>query len=60
LSKYVSTENEDFQPMNANFGILPPPDVHIRHKADRKEYYAARALRDIKEYAEKLNAALKE
>lgn len=60
LSKYVSTENADFQPMNANFGILPPPEVHIRHKADRKEYYAARALRDMKEYAEKLQAALKE
>ena len=23
LSKYISTENEKFQPMNANFGILP-------------------------------------
>ena len=23
LAKYISTENEKFQPMNANFGILP-------------------------------------
>lgn len=23
LSKYIQTPNENFQPMNANFGILP-------------------------------------
>lgn len=36
LSKYVSSsESEDFQPMGANFGILPALDVHIRDKQER-------------------------
>jgi hypothetical protein len=37
LSNYVATENENFQPMNANFGVLEPLDKHIRDKAKRKE-----------------------
>ncbi|MBQ9369478.1 MAG: methylenetetrahydrofolate--tRNA-(uracil(54)-C(5))-methyltransferase (FADH(2)-oxidizing) TrmFO [Clostridia bacterium] len=60
LSAYVSTENQDFQPMNANFGILPPPEEKIRNKAARKEYYAARALRDMKTYIASLPAVEKE
>lgn len=32
LSKYISTENENFQPMNANFGILPPLPINIKDK----------------------------
>jgi len=60
LCDYISAPNEDFQPMNANFGILPPPEERIRNKSARKEYYAARALSDMKIYAEALNAALKE
>ena len=60
LSSYVSTENEDFQPMNANFGILPPPEKKIRNKASRKEYYASRALEDMKTYVASLIAMEKE
>ena len=51
LSRYISTENKDFQPMNANFGILPPPEKKIRDKAARKAAYAERALNDMKAYA---------
>lgn len=32
LAKYISTENDRFQPMNANFGILPGLDEKIRDK----------------------------
>ena len=46
LAKYISTPNEKFQPMNANFGILPELDEKIRDKklkyqklADRAEEY---------------------
>ena len=60
LSAYVSTENADFQPMNANFGILPSPEEKIRNKAARKEYYAARALDDMKRYIASLSAMEKE
>ena len=32
LSKYISTPNEKFQPMNANFGIIPSLDEKIKDK----------------------------
>ena len=34
----------DFQPMKANFGILPPLDAPPRAKRDRYQAYATRAL----------------
>ena len=40
LAGYVSTENKKFQPMNANFGILPELSHKIR---DKKERYGALA-----------------
>ncbi len=60
LSRYVSTENGAFQPMNANFGILPPPEKRIRDKALRKAYYAERSAKEIKAYASSFEQALKE
>jgi len=53
LTKFITTDNIDFQPMNANFGILPPPDRIIRDKAERKRFQAERSL-------EKLQTFLKE
>lgn len=44
LAKYVSTENKNFQPMNANFGILPELDEKIRDKKLRYEKLAKRGL----------------
>ena len=44
LAKYITTENKDFQPMNANFGILPPLDRIVRDKAERKRLMAERSL----------------
>jgi methylenetetrahydrofolate--tRNA-(uracil-5-)-methyltransferase len=35
-----------FQPMNVNFGLLPPPDARVR-KNERKRAVALRALRDL-------------
>ena len=37
LSKYISTLNEKFQPMNANFGILP--ELEGKKIKDKKERY---------------------
>ena len=46
LAKYVSTPNSKFQPMNANFGILPELDgKRIR---DKKERYMMLANRSLK------------
>lgn len=48
LAKYISTENEKFQPMNANFGILPELDGEkIRDKKLRYTKLADRALENI-------------
>ena len=35
LTDYISTPNEKFQPMNANFGILPKLPEKIRDKQER-------------------------
>lgn len=47
LAKYVSTENKNFQPMNANFGILKPLDEKIKDKKERYKMMANRALEEI-------------
>jgi methylenetetrahydrofolate--tRNA-(uracil-5-)-methyltransferase len=48
LAKYISTENEKFQPMNANFGILPELEgKKIRDKKERYMKMAQRSLRDM-------------
>ena len=48
LSKYISTENKNFQPMNANFGILPELDEKIRDKKMRYSKLAEKSLNEIK------------
>jgi methylenetetrahydrofolate--tRNA-(uracil-5-)-methyltransferase len=48
LCYYVThAEAKDFQPMKANFGLLPPLERHIRHKQARYQAYTERALRDL-------------
>ena len=50
LTAYISNrEVENFQPMGANFGVLPPLDVHIR---DKKERYAALSARSLSYFEE--------
>ena len=53
LAKYISTPNSKFQPMNANFGILPELEGEkIKDKKKRYELIAKRSLKEInnKEY----------
>ena len=47
LAKHVSVENKDYQPMNANFGIIQPLDKKIKDKKLKYEMYAKRALESI-------------
>lgn len=48
LAKYISTPNEKFQPMNANFGILPELEgKKIKDKKLRYEKLAERSLREF-------------
>lgn len=44
LANYISTENKKFQPMNANFGILPELGEKIKDKQKRYEKLAQRSL----------------
>ena len=48
LAKYISTENKKFQPMNANFGILPELEAKIKDKKLKYEKLADRALSALK------------
>ena len=55
LSRYISDESvQDFQPMGANFGVLPPVGVRIRDKAARYQVLADRALSALRAEKEKM------
>ena len=54
LSAHISGSTENFQPMNANFGILKPAEKLIKDKKQRYAYLARRAIDDIKAYKENL------
>lgn len=50
LAYYITHGSEDdFQPMKANFGILPDFEMRIKKK-ERKEAYASRAIQTMEEY----------
>ena len=52
LETHISTPTRDFQPMNANFGILAPMPVRIRDKKERYRALAERAIDTIREMKE--------
>lgn len=52
LSSYISAENMNFQPMNANFAIIKPLKNDIKDKKQKYMAYAERALNKIKEIRE--------
>jgi len=57
MAHYITTAAPDnFQPMNANFGLFPPLDVRIRDKQRRYEMLAERALNAVREFKAKLHA----
>ena len=47
LAKYISTPNKNFQPMNANFGILPELNEKVKDKKLRYEKLAKRSLENL-------------
>ena len=55
LSDYIShSVSKDFQPMGANFGVIPGIEPHIRDKKERYLKLAERALADLEESKLKL------
>ncbi len=55
LETHISSPCKDFQPMNANFGILAPMPVRIRDKKERYRALAERALDAVREIAKTLS-----
>ena len=53
LSRHVSTPNANFQPMNANFGILDPLPNKVRGKRNRYEKLSERAIETLNEVIER-------
>ena len=54
LANYVAAPNGDFQPMNANYGILKPLLTKPKKKAYKKRLLSERAIEKIKEIKESL------
>ena len=55
MGQYVSGyAGKDFQPMNANFGLLPPMTERIRKKKERYQAYARRSLDMIETIRERI------
>jgi methylenetetrahydrofolate--tRNA-(uracil-5-)-methyltransferase len=56
LCRYVTrAEPETFQPMKANFGLLPPLESPSRNKRERSRQYAERALTEMRKAAAGIN-----
>jgi methylenetetrahydrofolate--tRNA-(uracil-5-)-methyltransferase len=59
LTHYVTHASlKDFQPMKANFGILPPIEQIARGKRERAAYHVLRALTDLKLWADSVGFQL--
>ncbi|MDK3991768.1 FADH(2)-oxidizing methylenetetrahydrofolate--tRNA-(uracil(54)-C(5))-methyltransferase TrmFO [Staphylococcus pseudintermedius] len=56
MAYYIShaTNNKNFQPMNANFGLVPPLEQRIKDKKERYETLANRALEHLDHFKQTL------
>lgn len=54
LADYISTENNKFQPMNANFGILPQLEQKIKDKKLKYSKLAEISLQKVEEIKRKM------
>lgn len=54
LAKYITTENENFQPMNANFGIIPLLGEIVRDKKEKKRLQAERSLAETEKFIKQI------
>lgn len=55
LANYIFTPNEKFQPMNANFGIVPGLEKRIKDKKEKYKVLADRALNTLNKIMQKRN-----
>lgn len=60
LTHYISTSvQKHFQPMNANYGILPPLEGKLKDKKLKKELISKRGLASLQNFLGKYNLAVK-
>ena len=53
LMRYVhETDPKHFQPMNANFGLLPPLAARVKNKRERRRLLGERAVEAMRSLAE--------
>lgn len=58
MAHYITTaDSEHFQPMNANFGLLPKLEKKIRNKKEKNEALANRALQTIASFIKEAGLA---
>jgi methylenetetrahydrofolate--tRNA-(uracil-5-)-methyltransferase len=50
LCRYVTTSQKEFQPMKANYGLLPPLETRLRKKRERHQRLSERALHDLEAF----------
>lgn len=56
LCRYITQASPDgFQPMNINFGLLPPLEYRVKDKKQKNSIIAERALSSLKKLIEKLD-----
>lgn len=56
MAHYIThTSAHHFQPMNANFGIMPALTVRVRNKKERNQQLADRALKDLATFQAGMN-----
>ena len=48
INYLMTTEPKNFQPMNMNLGIFPPPSQKIKAKQDRAKFFRENALKAIR------------
>ncbi|MFB5660577.1 FADH(2)-oxidizing methylenetetrahydrofolate--tRNA-(uracil(54)-C(5))-methyltransferase TrmFO [Alteribacillus sp. HJP-4] len=54
MAQYITTANPDnFQPINANFGLVPALEKRIKNKQERNQALAERALQSIQNFMKK-------
>ncbi|MGZ9584647.1 FADH(2)-oxidizing methylenetetrahydrofolate--tRNA-(uracil(54)-C(5))-methyltransferase TrmFO [Paenibacillus marinisediminis] len=55
MANYITTADpKHFQPMNANFGLLPALEQRIRNKREKNDQLANRAIDTLRSFAEQL------
>ena len=57
LTEYIAHgPAENFQPMNANLGLLPPPEPYIKNKQQRHQALIARGVDSMQRFVAALPA----